>query len=271
MILKKSIIVWLLSLALAIGFATSSMVGASEPQPRSLVADLRGIEATIKYDTPENSYFGYIAGTIPVLISAPHGAKHFRTREDRFKAEDAYTASMAIELGRMTGAYVIYTQSKAPEAPNNDYHTEYKDFLAKVVQEKGIKFVMDLHGSQANRPYTIDVGTFTNVNAICSCPLVLDTIRHALLGLDNVHFNTRFTANGRGTITYFAHTTLGIDAAQFEINSQYRIPRIDPASPDVVKNERQIAAAVEALDTVVRDVNNAIREERADVSPNARP
>src|SRR5512138_3629410 len=53
-------------------------------------------------------YFGYNKGSIPILISAPHGAKHYRTEEGRWKSEDAYTSSLAIELGRMTGAHVLY-------------------------------------------------------------------------------------------------------------------------------------------------------------------
>jgi hypothetical protein len=232
----------------------------------SLMIDLQRNEATIMRNQPDEPYFTYIKGTIPVLISAPHGARHFRTRENRLKGADVYTAAMAMELGKLTGAHVIYTRSQAPEDPNNDPHTRYKDFLAKIVKENGIRFIMDLHGAHGGSSFTMDVGTFSDTIATCSCPLLLETIRQALSGLPGVRFNSRFSATGVGTVTYFAHENLGVDAAQFEINGHYRIPKISNTPPGTVKNEREITAAIEGLRNVIREILGVLSDSDSEKS-----
>lgn len=255
-LLKRILAFGLLVLSVFCVAPSFAAPAAPEIGANHTIDDLRRIESTIKYNEPADPYFGYIKGTIPVLISAPHGAKHYRTRETRLKGEDAYTASIAVKLGRMTGAYVLYVKNRAYEDPNNDYYTEYKDFLRKVVEKNHIRFVMDLHGSDPGRPYSVDVGTFSRSIDNCSCPNQLETIAHALAGLDGVSYNRRFTAHGRGTITYFAHKQLGIDAAQFEINAHYRIPSVEPTSPKVIANASRIDSVLQALQKVVLAVNS---------------
>ncbi len=124
-----------------------------------ILDEMRQIEFTrISYDEEASPYYGYIKGSIPLLISAPHGAKHFRAAEGVWKEEDAYTSSLAIVLGRLTGAHVLFVKNKTGEDPNNDAGTRYKEALEKAVEENGIKFVLDLHGSSARRPFKVDVG-----------------------------------------------------------------------------------------------------------------
>jgi hypothetical protein len=189
-----------------------------------ILQDMRNIEfGLIDYDTPADPYFSYIKGTIPILISAPHGARHFRTKENRWKAEDAYTSSLAIELGKLTGAHVLYVRNKAGEDPNNDPGTEYKKFLEKAVWENHIRLILDLHGSDGHRPYKVDVGTIDNAITRCSCPTYREIIAKNFSGFEPRVFNKNFSARGRDTITYFAKNTLGIEAAQIEINANYRI------------------------------------------------
>ncbi len=106
---------------------------SGEEQMCAILREIRQIEFNqINYDEPSPDYFGYIQGHIPILISAPHGAKHFRTKEARWKEEDAYTASLAIKLGELTGARVTYVKNRAGEDPNNDVHTRYKDRMKQA-------------------------------------------------------------------------------------------------------------------------------------------
>jgi hypothetical protein len=246
-------------MALLIGSLSALPVEAAS----QLIAGLQQNEATILRSQPNEPYFAYIKGTIPILISAPHGARHFRTRENRLKGADAYTAAMAMELGRLTGAHVIYTRSQAPEDPNNDPRTRYKDALAAIVKENGIRFVMDLHGAHGRHTFTIDVGTFSDVVDVCSCPLLLETIRRSLSSLPGVRFNSRFSASGKGTVTYFAHENLRVDAAQFEINGRYRIPMMKGTTGGAVENEREIAAAIEGLRTVIVEIVRVLSDSPA--------
>ncbi|HXX33466.1 MAG TPA: hypothetical protein VEM15_03230, partial [Thermodesulfobacteriota bacterium] len=124
-----------------------------------ILEEIRQIEyRDIKYGEENAEYYGFIQGKIPILISAPHGAPHYRRRWHRWRGEDEYTSSIAIELGKLTGAYVIYVKNKTREDPNSDQRSKYKMAVAKVVKEYGIKFLLDLHGSDEERPYKIDVG-----------------------------------------------------------------------------------------------------------------
>src|SRR5512136_554423 len=89
----------------------------------NLLEEIKKIEfSMIKCDEQSADYYRYIGGQIPILISAPHGAKHYRTHEGGgyWKKEDAYTSSLAIKLGQLTGAHVIYAKYKAVEDPNSD-------------------------------------------------------------------------------------------------------------------------------------------------------
>lgn len=67
-----------------------------------IMKEIRDIEFNrIKYNEESEDYFEIIEGIIPVLLSAPHGAKHLRNGE--WEEEDEYTSSIAIKLGELTG------------------------------------------------------------------------------------------------------------------------------------------------------------------------
>jgi hypothetical protein len=220
---------------------------------------MRAIEfGQIDYDAPADPYFAYVKGTIPVLVSAPHGAKHYRTKEARWKAEDAYTASLAVELGKLTGAHVLYVKNRAGEDPNNDEGTAFKEFLKKVVKEHAIRFVLDLHGSDSHRPYKVDVGIMNNALALCSCPTYRGLIEHAFSRFEPRVFNQHFSARGKGTVTYFARYGLCVEAAQIEINADYRI--VESKSTGFKADPGNVLDLVERLRSLIVAIDEKIAE-----------
>ncbi len=224
-----------------------------------LLGEMRKIEFTqINYDEEAKPYYGYIKGTIPILISAPHGAKHYRTREMRWKDEDAYTSSLAIVLGRLTGAHVLYVKNKADEDPNNDTGTRYKAFLKKIVEENGIKFVADLHGAGPGHGFRVDVGVMDTATEKSSCPTFKGVIEGAFIDFGPAIFNQRFTARGDGTVTCFARRVLGIEAAQIEINARYRI--VESKSSGFRAREADVLTLVERLQSMILSINKRIAE-----------
>ncbi|MGZ6239386.1 MAG: hypothetical protein ACXWMF_06050 [Syntrophales bacterium] len=229
--------------------------------PVSIIEDVREIELQeINCDEQKDDYFAYIKGRIPILISAPHGAKHYRLSERRWKAEDAYTSSFAIKLGELTGAYVIYTKNKANEDPNSDIHCRYKDFLGRVVKENGIKFIIDIHGASRDRKFKIDVGTMDNITARSSCPTFMPLIDRAFRDFDEGTFNKHFQAKGLGTITYFARNDLGIEAAQFEINALYRMIE-SRSNPAVRAREQDVLDIMRRMQVMISDINEKIAQD----------
>lgn len=196
-----------------------------------ILEELKRIEfQEIHYDQPDPDYFGFIRGEIPVMVSAPHGAVHFRTREKRWKGEDEYTSSLAIVLGRLTGAHVIYLRNRACEDPNNDDNTRYKDFIRQAVGEYGIRFLIDLHGADPAHGFKVDVGTISDELPNCSCPGCREIIAGAFSGFDGGLFNRRFQASRPCTVTSFAWRQLGVESAQFEISAEYRVVERKPDS-----------------------------------------
>ena len=197
-----------------------------------------------------------------MLLSAPHGAKHYRS--GAFKEEDEYTASLAIKLGEKTGAYVILVKNKTTEDSNYDTSTRYKDAIKRLVKEKGIKFVADLHGANQNRDYKVNIGIIDEEDmARCSCPTLKPVIEEAFKGFQQRLFNLDcYTASSSGTVTYFAKNICQIEAAQFEINGKYRIIERKPESSQAIKgidadfkaDEKDVMEMVKRLERMIASI-----------------
>ncbi len=259
------------------GLTASINSSMKSPSADQIIDGIRRIEfEEIRYDEESPDYYGFIKGRIPVLISAPHGAKHFRQKWNRWKGEDEYTASLAVELGRLTGAYVIYVKNKTPEDPNNDPNSRYKKAVGEAVKKYHIRFLLDLHGSDIDRPYKVDVGIIKPSGGACSCPTFKNAIRQAFSGFEADVFNKTFCANDPNTLTFYARHQLGIEAAQVEVNAKYRIVERKPDSckarsgidPYFRANRKDVLHLVARLERVVRAVNDQIErahgEERLD-------
>lgn len=209
----------------------------------AVLARLVDLEADVTYREPPTSGeppFRYEPGTLPVLVSAPHGAAH--RRDDRYKQEDEYTAAFARLLAERTGAHVIYAFARSDSDPNYDRESPYKAALAESVARHGIRFVIDIHGMSDRHKFGIAVGTMCGA----SCrrrheALVVETLAAAgfseatanetrefpALRLDRFVVNHgRFTGGMTShTVTRFAAERLGIHAVQFELCAGLRIVR----------------------------------------------
>ena len=239
----------------------------SNQSPDQILEDIRQVEFNeINYNRESADYYGFIKGKIPILISAPHGAKHFRRRENRWKGEDEYTASLAIELGKLTGAYVIYVKNKTREDPNNDPSSRYKMAVADAVRQYHIKFLLDLHGSDEERPYKVDIGIISNASGKGSCPISKEIIRKAFSDFEPRIFNQKFWASDTCTMTSFAKNELGIEAAQVEINAKYRIVERKPDSskakagikPHFKANRQDVLALITRLKWMILEIDQKV-------------
>ncbi len=73
-------------------------------------------------------------------------------------------------------------------------------------------------------------------------------------------FNQRFSAGADGTITCFARNSLGIEAAQIEINANYRI--VESKSTGFKADPRNILDLVERLRRVITAIDEKITEDQ---------
>jgi len=233
-----------------------------------ILRDIRTIEfEQIQYNSKSDDYFGIVTGNMPILLSAPHGAKHLRN--GTWKGEDEYTAALAIKLGELTGASVIFVKNKTEEDSNWLPRTRYKDAIRQIVHERGIGFLADIHGADIRRNYKVSVGIIdAEDRERCSCPRCKPIIEEAFRSFQSPLFHLdAFTAALPETVTSFARHVCGIEAAQFEINARYRIVERKPDStrarhgdePHFRAEEADVLELVGCLEDMVKRINEEIR------------
>jgi hypothetical protein len=213
---------------------------------------------------PGQSSFCYRPGVRPVLISAPHGACHWR--EGRWKQQDGYTAALAYLLAELTEAHALYTVRRIQPDPNYEDDCDYKRTLAHLLPQYSIRLVLDLHGAWSERDFGLALGTIDGR----SCPdyeqIVIKAIQaenftlDASHALDRLAYNPpRFKGGARQlTVTRFVWEQCGVNAAQIELNSLLRVVcrRADAApeepayAADPVRQRRAICALMNIILTV---------------------
>lgn len=127
---------------------------------------LIAFERTIHYQEPALSPDQGIAtqaGSCPVLISAPHSARH--KRGGFWKQEDEYTAALAGWLHHHLHAHAIYlTHEIDPDPHDDNSQNVYKQQLAALIQQHPVRLVVDLHGSRGDRDFAIALGTMQGLS-----------------------------------------------------------------------------------------------------------
>jgi hypothetical protein len=240
----------------------------------SLIQQLKEFEDDVRYQEfaqLDDEEFSYIRGKIPILLSAPHGAKHWRYDKrkgvDGPKEEDEFTAGMSCLIGKLTDAYVIYARRQSNTDPNWYPKIPYKEKLRQIVRDQKIQFVLDIHGAKSDSNFGIALGTMNDI----SCKAEQDKIIK-VLGNQGFRVNTSdklsklainppaYTGsgdilNGQQTIIRFVSHDLLISAAQFELNAHLRIPkrRSDATVTEAfIGDPNRITQTINALVAVVR-------------------
>lgn len=196
------------------------------------------LEADVRYqEAPAGTEaeVGYTEGAVPILISAPHGAKHTRFYpehgERQPKDEDEFTAGLARLVAERSGAHVLWLRRKSNEDGNHDAGCRYKQALKQRLHRHTIRYVLDFHGVRASRKFGIALGTANDTSCAPETQaLMLEVLARcgfseAGAGLRRVAVNdARFSASNPNTVTGYV-ASLGLEAAQFEFNAHLRIPR----------------------------------------------
>jgi len=197
------------------------------------------IESHVHYGEPPppcRDPFVIVKRDSPVLLSAPHGARTFRNEEnERWHEEDEYTAGMALLLGQLCNTSVIATVWRTDDCDPNTHYEEccaYKGAMRKLVREKNIRYVIDLHGAASHHPWLVDLGTrydkddkddkrpsldCSHRKRLKKC--IVDRLGEGALSKGNVN-----GAKDKGRVTAFAQEGLDLQAVQIEMNSRVRIP-----------------------------------------------
>ena len=202
---------------------------------------------------------GRVAGPVPVLLSAPHGAIH--TRHGVWKEEEEFTAAMVCHAAELSGANALYARRRSPTDPNWYRDVPYKRRMKGIADEVGLAFVIDVHGTRPDRSFGIGLGTMEGR----SCPEERDQIMTTLRAYgfhpdaafpDRLDVDETFTGTGvdeQETVTAYVSQELGIPAAQFELHPLLRVverredaslPRPFHGDPERIKRVVEVLVAL---------------------------
>lgn len=165
-----------------------------------------------------NESFVIQKGTIPVIISAPHGVSQVRLGKHKF--EEPGSLAFALELAKGTGAHLIAKTKNCDDDANFDKVCPYKEALKEYIKQNNIKYLIDVHGLAKNRPMDINLGTYLGKNIEKNEKLfdfLLDKLKKCgfIVSVDEP-----FWAGNGGSIAG-EMSKLGIWTIQLEINCKY--------------------------------------------------
>jgi hypothetical protein len=238
-------------------------------------------ESDVRYREPAEDIdgrIGRVAGPLPVLLSAPHGAVH--TRRGELKEEEEYTAALVCRAAELSGANALYTRRRSPTDPNWYRDVPYKRRLEALAEERELRFLIDVHGTAPDRPFGMALGTMEGR----SCPEERDGILAVLekhgfrpdaAFPDRLDVDETFTGIGleeQETITAYALDELGVPAAQIELHPLLRVverredaslPRPFHGDPARIERVIEVLVALVASFGLEQAVGSAAPEETA--------
>ena len=174
-------------------------------------------------ESDETTRFERGNDNMTILLTAPHTTEHIRNEEP--KLAEIYTGAMAKLLHEYVGVHILYITRETEDV--NFYHdVEFKEELARVVEEEGIDLVLDLHGAGRSRPFDLDIGT---AKGTLVEPRTVNRLMAATRdqGFNDVYENHTFTASNSANIANYAYNELNVEAMQLEYNRTMRDPRND--------------------------------------------
>ena len=174
--------------------------------------EINELESTIFND---NYIIGI--GNIPILFTAPHTMMQVRD-DGSIKYEESYTKAIALYLNKyMNTSYMIKIKDTGEDS-NKDNRDEFKKELIRLVKDKNIKLIIDLHGASITRDFDVELGTMNNLSADYS---TINELKEAFIenGINNISINDPFKG---GSITQYLYGIEDVDVIQLEINKKYR-------------------------------------------------
>lgn len=164
-----------------------------------------------------NDDFVVLKGNIPILFSASHTMMQ-RHDDGTYKFNEPYTKAIALYLNKYFKVYSIIKNNDTGIDSNRDNYDDYNVKMRRLIKEKDIKLVIDLHGSAKEREFDIEFGTLNNLSADFS---TIKELEEAFVenGITGVCYNDPFKG---GAITQGIFAIDDVDVIQVEINGKYR-------------------------------------------------
>ena len=185
-----------------------------ELQKKYLANDANGIAC-------DGDNFIIIEGKVPILLSAPHAVKHFRYGKD--KQDDTSTGPLVEFICEKCSTYGIirtFNKNDDPNFDDNGYGLKYKNAIVKLVKEKGISCLLDIHACSDEHGFDINIGTNDGKNI--NNDNFLEIIKTEFEKIGKVEVDKMFKASGENTVCNYVHRNAEISCFQIEISASLR-------------------------------------------------
>ncbi|MDX1608485.1 MAG: hypothetical protein R3251_04740 [Candidatus Spechtbacterales bacterium] len=166
-----------------------------------------------------------IEGKTPVLVSAPHAVAIRKKETDRtyIRMAEKRADKIVEEICARNGAWGILTTADGVlDGWQKHVYKDYKDFVKKLVKDKGIELVIDVHGAKKTRPFYMDYDFMIpdkHPNDIYVEKLLKRTFAQHFPPEELSHkFYRKIKGSGKKTLTFYVRKHLKIPAVQLEIN-----------------------------------------------------
>lgn len=174
----------------------------------------------------EKESFKILEGDTNVLISCPHSVD--QERKGMVKPREIYTGALCKLMHKYTNCYAIYKYHNDGIDDNFVLHTKYKEEIGKLIKEKNIKLVIDIHGmvgsmSKRFRGYHVELGTDSGRNLLGNRYIsekMIDLFNAN--GVDKVVVDKQFRASRNHTIAKYISTNYRVPSVQVEISGDFR-------------------------------------------------
>jgi hypothetical protein len=234
------LVVFLISACASSAGPTTNPAAVDTEHVKAAIATAQRIGERIGKTAPiGTAWFEVKRGPSPAIVTAPHATRPFRDGEYRF-ADGAGTAALANALHSICGVNIIYTTFDSPSDPNFYDDNQFKVALAALIAELRPALLLDIHASNASRPYDVDIGTMNGASLVGRGSLVKElSIALRDEGVSNISHNW-FSASKNQTIAKFA-SARGVPSLQLEIN----VSHVSPAAND--EAARRFTRALQGL------------------------
>ncbi|MCY3826346.1 MAG: gamma-glutamylcyclotransferase [Candidatus Dadabacteria bacterium] len=165
----------------------------------------------------------FLEGTVPVLVTCPHSTAH--TRMGKLKHHEFYTAALGAVLHLVLGCHCLYANREQGTDPNYYDDCGFKAVLEKVLSERKVDLVVDIHGTGNERSEDLFPGVGDEREFLLSAPDVLDKFYLVAeeYGITAGSADI-FPAARQMTVAKFAAKRFSVPAIQVEISDRFRMP-----------------------------------------------
>lgn len=186
---------------------------------KEMLQELECIYSKNNYNGIGNSYC-VRKGMYPVLISAPHSVR--QVRDGKSKVQDLFTGSIAEYLAYENNVWSITKTCNCNDDANYDVESSYKDEISKLIEQNGIKVIIDLHGLSKDKDTDVDI-CIDNGSNLCEHDYLLDFLQEIFVN-NQILYGTDeyYRANGDGCISKYFSKKYNVPCIELEINETHR-------------------------------------------------